>query len=87
MERYLLVHAGAQPAATDIEELLNPQMEWESLDRAAPSPPMTAMGVASNREKIVLALQQHEGHKGKTAQALGISRSTLYHKMARYGLR
>ncbi|MFH2220270.1 MAG: sigma 54-interacting transcriptional regulator [Pseudomonadota bacterium] len=38
------------------------------------------------RSKIVLLLRQHNGHREKTAQALGINRSTLWRKMKRYGL-
>ena len=36
---------------------------------------------------IVNALKNHDGHKTKTASALGISRTTLFNKMKKYGIR
>ena len=36
---------------------------------------------------IVNALKNHDGHKIKTAAALGISRASLYNKMKKYGIR
>ncbi len=36
---------------------------------------------------IVNALKNYDGHKIKTASALGISRATLYNKMKKYGIR
>ena len=35
---------------------------------------------------IVEALRKHGGHCGATAEALGIERSALYHKLRQYGL-
>ena len=37
-------------------------------------------------EIIRKALDRHQGHRIKTADDLGISRSTLYHKMKKFGL-
>jgi transcriptional regulator with PAS, ATPase and Fis domain len=36
---------------------------------------------------IINALKNYEGHKVKTAAALGISRTTLFNKMKKYGIR
>ena len=36
---------------------------------------------------IINALKNYEGHKVKTAAALGISRATLFNKMKKYGIR
>jgi DNA-binding NtrC family response regulator len=33
------------------------------------------------RKKIIEALIRNNGHKGRTAEELGISRRTLYYKM------
>jgi len=35
---------------------------------------------------ILQTLRQHDGHRGKTAKALGIDTSTLWRKMKKYGL-
>jgi transcriptional regulator with PAS, ATPase and Fis domain len=41
---------------------------------------------AAEKQQIILTLSAHEGQIGKTAEALGISRTTLWEKMKRYGL-
>jgi PAS domain S-box-containing protein len=38
------------------------------------------------RDKIISALQQHNGHRGKTAGALGMDRTTLWRKIKKYGI-
>jgi transcriptional regulator of acetoin/glycerol metabolism len=35
---------------------------------------------------IQRAIAQHQGNLSKAAQSLGLGRTTLYRKMARYGL-
>lgn len=42
--------------------------------------------VRSERTKIMEALWRNNFHRGRTAEALGISRKTLYNKTRRYGL-
>ena len=41
----------------------------------------------SEKATIINALKNYEGHKVKTAAALGISRTTLFNKMKKYGIR
>jgi len=41
---------------------------------------------AAEKRQIQLALSENEGRIGKTAAALGVSRTTLWEKMKRYGL-
>ena len=41
----------------------------------------------SEKATIVNALKNFQGHKVKTAAALGISRATLFNKMKKYGIR
>lgn len=89
MERYALFRRHNKTADIKIRDFISPQMEWTSLDGV---PPAVMNGIradeaVSERESIVLALQEHKGHKSRTAEALGINRSTLYHKMARHGIR
>ncbi|MEF2145593.1 MAG: sigma-54 dependent transcriptional regulator [Desulfovibrionaceae bacterium] len=40
----------------------------------------------AERDAIVKALDQHSGHRERTADALGISRRTLQYKLKKYGL-
>ncbi len=41
----------------------------------------------SEKTTILSALKNYDGHKTKTAAALGISRATLFNKMKKYGIR
>ena len=41
----------------------------------------------SEKTTILSALKKYDGHKTKTAAALGISRATLFNKMKKYGIR
>jgi PAS domain S-box-containing protein len=41
---------------------------------------------AEERDKIISALQQHSGHRAKTARALGMDRTTLWRKIKNYGI-
>jgi DNA-binding NtrC family response regulator len=57
---------------------------------AAPAPP-SAVPATMNLEElekqmIQKAIAQHAGNLSKAAQSLGLGRTTLYRKMARYGL-
>ena len=40
----------------------------------------------SERQRILQALRQYNWHRGKTAQALEMDRTTLWRKMKRYGI-
>jgi psp operon transcriptional activator len=41
---------------------------------------------AAEREILARALADHRGNRQATARALGIDRSTLFHKLRRHGL-
>jgi transcriptional regulator with PAS, ATPase and Fis domain len=41
---------------------------------------------AEERDKIISVLQQHNGHRAKTAKALGVERTTLWRKIKKYGI-
>ncbi|MGD1973744.1 MAG: sigma 54-interacting transcriptional regulator [Desulfobacterales bacterium] len=41
---------------------------------------------AEEREKIISVLQQHNGHRTRTAEALGMERTTLWRKIKKYGI-
>lgn len=52
------------------------------IDSMAPDLPIEEV----ERQHIARALLYHDGNRSKTARSLGISRATLYDKLARYGL-
>ena len=56
-----------------------------SADQQMPEP-ANPLGEAE-AEAIFAALQQHDGHRGNTAAALGIDKSTLWRKMKRLSIR
>ena len=41
---------------------------------------------SGEKEQILAMLEKHNWHKGNTAQALGVNRSTLWRKMKRHRL-
>lgn len=88
MERYSLAWQRNRADETSIQPFLAPQAEWTSLDGPVSQGFLLpdSAPVLSEREKILQALREHGGHKGNTARALGINRTTLYHKMNRLGL-
>lgn len=65
-----------------------PGLDWSALRRAlAPSEPATPDSLeAAERRHIALALEHTGGNKRQAALLLGISRSTLLHKVRKYGL-
>jgi DNA-binding NtrC family response regulator len=69
-------------------DLLPPQISGASeCEPASPQPPDNSHALEdAEREAIVHALDQHNGHRERTADALGISRRTLQYKLKKYGL-
>ena len=49
--------------------------------------PLGRLAPEEQRRLIEEALREHGGHRGKTADALGIDKSTLWRKMKKYGVR
>ncbi|RMG46599.1 MAG: sigma-54-dependent Fis family transcriptional regulator [Acidobacteria bacterium] len=89
VHRLVLSVAGETIRVGDLPE------EYRRPEPASPAPPALAwaegMSLAEalravERELIVNALRRHEGHRGKTARALGISRKNLWEKMRAHGL-
>lgn len=50
-------------------------------------PPADSPLVEAEAEAILRALGEHNGHRGHTARALGIDKSTLWRKMKKYAIR
>ncbi len=51
-------------------------------------PELTGMEAdgASERSRLLLAIEEHDGNRALVARTLGISRSTLYRKLTRLGI-
>lgn len=64
-----------------------PSYLWDPPSMNVTPPPLPLSPVEkSEAERILYALQENQWHKGRTARALGISRSTLWRRMRRYQL-
>jgi len=48
--------------------------------------PLGRLAPEEQRRLIEQALREHDGHRGRTADALGIDKSTLWRKMKRHGI-
>jgi DNA-binding NtrC family response regulator len=55
-------------------------------DGLLPGAPSGNGGAGCERQRIERALAEHDGHRARTAAALGMSRATLYKRMKSYGL-
>ena len=64
----------------DIRKLAEGSQEEKS---PKPSDPLGE----AEADAIIEALRQHNGHRGKTATALGIDKATLWRKMKRLSIR
>ena len=71
---------------THLPDYIHTRMASPRNRTAAPLPPKPAGGY-DERQQILNFLEQNHGNRGKTAQALGIDRTTLWRKMKRYGIR
>lgn len=82
VHRAVIMHAGSTAI---------PAMPLTDTVEAAPEPGLLARAVDGNwsldameREYILLMLERQRGHLGRTAEALGIDRRTLYRKLQEY---
>ncbi|MGE4291269.1 MAG: sigma-54-dependent transcriptional regulator [Desulfovibrio sp.] len=84
LERALILSRADELGA----ELLPPQISGASDGETvcAPPPDNSHALEDAEREAIVHALDRHNGHRERTADALGISRRTLQYKLKKYGL-
>jgi len=56
-------------------------------DAGAGDPPSGTLNLEEHERQVIQrAIAQHQGNLSKAAQSLGLGRTTLYRKMARYGL-
>lgn len=81
VERACVVGEHAQIDASDLFE------DQEDKSQAASLPTLDAFVADAERDYLAAVLARFEGRSGMAAQALGISRKTLWEKCKRYGLR
>ncbi|TWU39207.1 sigma-54 interaction domain-containing protein [Novipirellula artificiosorum] len=62
-------------------------LPMDLLTNAVTAPGKAAPLSAAESDVIVRMLSQHQGHRGRTAEALGIDKTTLWRKMKKYGIR
>ncbi len=67
------------------EDLFPEKRSLAASAQTAPRSLADARG-AAEKQQIMVALQENDGQISKTAEALGVSRTTLWEKMRRYGL-
>ncbi len=74
------------------EECLPGHLMHGAASRPAPrlravAVPLQRMEAEEQRKVIQNALREHQGHRGRTAEALGIDRTTLWRKMKEFDIR
>ena len=67
-------------------DLLGPSPSSVPEPRRTPAMPLRRLPPEEQRRLIETTLGEHDGHRGKTADALGIDKSTLWRKMKKYGI-
>jgi DNA-binding NtrC family response regulator len=65
---------------------LFPEFRDALVDAVAPNLPLAAVRDAAERRQIAHVLKETDGHMAETARRLGVSRTTLWEKMRRFGL-
>ena len=63
-----------------------PQVSLAEPDFSSPQAATTQSLDKAEKQAVIMALRAHNGHRQKTAEALGISRRTLQYKLRKYGL-
>jgi PAS domain S-box-containing protein len=83
-----LEHAFILCHGTEIQAAHLPTDFHQTLERdAAEKVPATPLLQKTEVELIIESLHRYKGHRGKTAQELGIHKSTLWRKMKRLGIK
>jgi DNA-binding NtrC family response regulator len=77
LERAQISAAGGRVAAMDLPERV--RVAWREA--------MLTRGESREKTAVMQVLQETEGHRGKAAELLGVSRTTLWRWLERYGLR
>ena len=85
LERAAVLCAGPVIGTGDFE-FLRRDSPSDKLNHLGDQTKESRAGSSSEREWVLRALIEHCYRRAETAAALGISRKTLYNKMARYGL-
>ena len=79
---FVLCHNGS----IDVQHLPD-DLQSRALGSKSPEPPLAEPLQQSEADVIRLCLRRNQGHLGDTAQELRVSRTTLWRKMKKHGLR
>jgi PAS domain S-box-containing protein len=85
----VLEHAFVVCQGKVIETEHLPERLWAFLEKSQPLfDDKSSASILQNAEKVVIKaqLEKHNGHRGKTAEALGIDKATLWRKMKKLGI-
>ncbi len=78
--------AGQAGQAGQVASSVQARAESGATSGVAPGAAPGALLDEAERQALVQALEAHEGHRERTAEALGISRRTLQYKLKKHGL-
>ncbi|MFW6124598.1 MAG: sigma-54 interaction domain-containing protein, partial [Pirellulales bacterium] len=81
----VLCREGYIPADCLPPELLQPTLQGPAVSRSTGENPSDPLATAE-AQAILDALRRHNGHRRRTADALGIDKTTLWRKMKRLGV-
>lgn len=91
--RNILEHSYVLCTGDEIRsDCLPPRIFSASPNNSSPTPskeyptPLHRMAEEEQKNRIIENLQKHNGHRGNTANTLGIDKSTLWRKMKKFGL-
>jgi len=84
IERAVIVGSGAEVKAEDLEL---PEGAKEAMPGGSDAAPREAQSLECMEKELILrVLEENDWQKAKSAEVLGINRTTLWHKIKRYGL-
>jgi two-component system NtrC family response regulator len=86
LERTLILSRGDTLDERDLPDHLRDQSSLPRIAGGATGNPTDNPLEAAERQALVETLRRHDGHRERTAQALGISRRTLQYRLKKYGL-
>jgi len=87
IERLVTLSEGNRIYLCDLPEAIRQNGKAEGEKRSDPEKPEEAdkhQSVPEEKKRILEAIRESKGNKSKAAKKLGISRATLYNKMAKY---
>ena len=84
MERACILSSGPLLGA---EAFFGGSLDGEMATEQLESESLTEYLMACERDYLLLILERHDGHMTRAAEALGITRKTLWEKLRRLGIK